>query len=263
MKKTFALFFVILFSLISCGQTAGTGAESSDDSGNSGAAGNSDLTDVGELGAELSGRVTYYTGYDESSVAYYVPEIEDGWYKCAVSEYKYSQYPAGTALELSYNGKTINALVTDLCPYGDNVSNVSDENFYFDLGQNAFQNLIGDLTVGTTNVTFKSVPYPTKKNIYFQAKDGINEWWFAGRFYNLRYPLKKVEISTDGGNTFVEMNPLSGIENNWYLVESSSGGLCKEDVFRLTDVYGHVIVSGSVKSISENGKYDLGKNFEY
>lgn len=216
----------------------------------------------GSLGKDYHGQVTYYSTYDAPSVAYYVPEIENGWYKCAVSEPKLNEFPPNTALEILYNGSKIHALVTDLCPSSDNAQWTSQADYYFDLGENAFEALIKNKSLGHTYVDFKTVPYPTKKNIFFQAKDGINDYWIAGRFYNLRYPLKKVEISFDG-KKFIPMERLLN-SNNWYKVETNdSQGLSKNKVFRLTDIYGHTITSQTVGQISGFSKHDLGKNFDY
>lgn len=104
------------------------------------------------------------------------------------------------------------------------------------------------------------IPYPTKSNIFFQAKDGINEWWLAGRFYNMRYPLKKVEISIDG-SAYKKMTRDSA-QNNWYKFDGQNL-ISGKKKFRLTDVYGQVIETDEISYVSEMGKYDCGKNFEY
>ncbi len=110
-------------------------------------------------------------------------------------------------------------------------------------------------------MTFKTIPYPTAKNIKLQKKGGSNGYWLAFRFYNMRYPLKKVEFSADGV-TFTEVSKLSGIENNWYKTESSDGTLLSgSHYFRLTDVYNQVVVTKNAGSFAENGTYDLGVNF--
>ncbi len=223
-------------------------------------AGSSSFT--GKYAAETSGYVTFYEGAESSSVAYYVPEIESGWYHCAVSEPKYSELPAGTAVELCANGKTVHLLVTDLCPSSSNSNHTGKSDYFFDLEKSAFTYL-ADESVGVLNMTFKTVPYPTDKNIKIQVKDGVNEWWLAFRFYNMRYPLQKVEFSTDG-NSFSEVAAMSGIDNNWFKVGADSGGLLSgAHYFRLTDVYGHCIRTSNLGAFSENGTFNLGKNFDY
>ena len=92
--------------------------------------------------------------------------------------------------------------------------------------------------------------------------DGANEWWLAFRFYNMRYPLKKVEFSSDGVN-FSEVENLRGIENNWFEVASGENLLSGKHYFRLTDVYGQTVTTSNVGVFSVNGIYDLGKNFGY
>ena len=245
MKFDFPFLLIFSASLIfaSCGD--------SDDS--------TESSFTGKYSTETSGYVTWYDGADASTVAYFVPEIESGWYHCAVSEPKYSEIPAGTAVELTANGKTVHLLVTDLCPSASNSNHTSKANYFFDLEKSAFTSL-ADESVGELQMTFRTIPYPTSKNIKIQVKDGTNDWWLAFRFFNMRYPLKKVEFSQDGKN-FSEVSKLSGIENNWYEIKNGTE-LCKgAHYFRPTDVYGQVISTGNLGAFSENKIVDSGKNF--
>ena len=248
-SKSFSIFIavVLAFSFFSCSSDdspAATGTESS-------------FTD--KYSSETSGYVTWYEGA-AAAVAYYVPEIESGWYHCAVSEPKYADLPAGTAIELSANGKTVHLLVTDLCPSSENAQHTSKATYFFDLEKSAFTSL-AEASVGELQMTFKTIPYPTAKNIKMQVKDGVNEWWLAFRFYNMRYPLKKVEFSADGTN-FTEVAKLSGIENNWYKTESSTGGLLSgAHYFRLTDVHDQQVTTANLGAFTANGTVDTQKNF--
>lgn len=124
----------------------------------------------------------------------------------------WEDFPAGTAIELSANGKTINLLVTDLCPSSSNAHHTSKANYFFDLQKSAFTTL-ADESVGELQMTFKVIPYPTSKNIGFISTT-TQEWYLQGRFFNMRYPLKKIEWSLDGGTTFSEMSPVACVKNN-------------------------------------------------
>ena len=210
----------------------------------------------------MSGQVTFYDGYDADSVAYYAPEIESGWYKCAVSENKLSEFPPQSAAEITYNGTTIRVLVTDLCPNSENSHWTSQSDYYFDLGKNAFAAL-EDTVKGHINVSITKIAYQTTKNIKFQVKDGTNQWWLAGRFYNMRYPLAKVEVSSDGKN-YLQMQRMAK-ENNWWELQYSSGGLdSRSFYFRLTDVYDHTITSSTAMTFSvASGSNGIGANFPY
>lgn len=214
---------------------------------------------TGKYTEPTTGTVTFYEGYNAESVAYYVPQIENGFYKCAVSEPKLAELPPGTALEITYNGTTIHALITDLCPSSSNSNWTSKSSYFFDLAKNAFTKL-ADESLGVINVTFKTIPYPTKSNIFFQAKDGINENWLAGKFYNMRYPLQKVEISISG-SAYKQMQRDSA-QNNWYKVDGQNL-ISGKKKFRLTDVYGQVIETSEISYVAAMGTYNCGKNFGY
>ena len=247
MRERFFVFAAVVLLFVSCGLSNGLYGDGSSFSG--------------EIGDTCNGIVTFYdgydAGYDADSVAYYAPEIEDGWYKCAVSENKLGVFPPQSAAEITYNGKTIRVLVTDLCPNAGNSQWTSESDYYFDLGRNAFAAL-GDTKDGSLDVSIKKIAYQTEKNIKFQVKDGVNPWWLAGRFYNMRYPLAKVEYSNGSG--FKQMEKLSGNENNWWVIKSGEN-LLSNVTFRLTDVYGHIVPTGRISSLSASTSYDVGTNF--
>lgn len=219
------------------------------------------LPPAGSTGEQQEGIITFYTTYNKDSVAYYTPELESGWYKCAVSENKLSEFPPQSAAEITYNGTAIRVLVTDLCPNEGNAQWTSKPNYFFDVGENAFA-VLDDTARGHLNVSIKKIAYQTSRNIHFAVKDDSNQWWLAGRFYDMRYPLAKVEVAF-GNKAFTDMQRLNGFENNWWVVESSNGMLLSDVSFRLTDVSGHTVTGTAIRTLSVGGSYDIGVNFPY
>lgn len=219
------------------------------------------LPPAGSTGEPQEGIITFYTSYDTDSVAYYTPELESGWYKCAVSENKLSEFPPQSAAEITYNGTAIRVLVTDLCPNEGNALWTSKPNYFFDVGENAFA-VLDDTARGYLNVSIKKIAYQTSRNIHFAVKDGSNQWWLAGRFYNMRYPITKVEVAF-GNKAFMDMQRLDGYKNNWWVVKSSNGMLLSDVSFRLTDVSGHTVTGTAIRTLSVGGSYDIGVNFPY
>lgn len=227
---------------------------------NSTITGNEDSPLDENAGPQKSGTVTFYTTYDNDSVAYYTPELESGWYKCAVSENKLDEFPPQSAAKITYNNKTIRVLVTDLCPNAGNSQWTSQSNYFFDLAKNAFAEL-DDTVKGHIDVSIQSIAYRTEQNIKFAVKDGSSQYWLAGRFYNMRYPLAKVEYASNGSD-FKNMEKLSGNENNWWVIKSGKN-LLANMTFRLTDVRGNTITTTAISKLSVGGAYDLGTNFPY
>ncbi|MDE6350593.1 MAG: hypothetical protein K2K67_06300, partial [Treponemataceae bacterium] len=136
----------------------------------------------------------------------------------------------------------------------------SRADYFFDVGENAIA-VLDDTAKGYLNVSIEKIAYQTSQNIHFEVKDGSHQWWLAGRFYNMRYPLAKVEVAFDGKN-FTPMQKLSGNENNWWFIKSGSDML--SDVsFRLTDTFGHTVTGTTIRALSVGGRYDIGVNFPY
>ncbi len=255
--KRFCIFILVMPLLfLSCDVVFGTQKSTEEDVGG----GSGETSSSGKTESQKTGTVTFYTTYNEDSVAYYTPELESGWYKCAVSENKLKEFPPQSAAKITYNNKTIRVLVTDLCPNDGNSQWTSKSNYFFDLAENAFAALANKVE-GHIDVSIQRIAYETNRNIKFAVKERSNQWWLAGRFYNMRYPLAKVEYSQDGIN-FKEMKKLSGNKNNWWEIQSGKN-LMSNLTFRLTDVYGNTITCAAISKLSDGGTYDLGANFHY
>lgn len=269
MIKQFCIFILAMPLLfLSCDVVFGTQKQESTEEEVGGGSGETSSPDKaspssGGTESQKTGTVTFYTTYDKASVAYYTPELESGWYKCAVSENKLGEFPPQSAAKITHNGKTIRVLVTDLCPNAGNSQWTSKSNYFFDLAENAFAALDDKVKGHLDDVSIQRIAYETNKNIKFAVKEGSSQYWLGGRFYNMRYPLAKVEYSSNG-NTFKEMEKLDGNKNNWWKIQSEHGeNLTSNLTFRLTDVYGNMITCAAISKLSVGETYDLGANFNY
>lgn len=126
---------------------------------------------------------------------------------------------------------TITIRIVDLCPEcpGGNI----------DLSPQAFS-LIGDITLGHVPITWELVPCDVNGPILYHFKDGSNPWWTAVQIRNHRYPVARLEYLTSQG-VFKEV---VRTEYN-YFVEPAGMGVGPY-TFRVTDIYGHVLVDSSV-----------------
>ena len=149
--------------------------------------------------------------------------------------------------------------MTDLCPSSSNAHHTSKANYIFDLQKSAFTTL-ADESVGELQMTFKVIPYPTSKNIGFISTT-TQEWYLQGRFFNMRYPLKKIKYSLDGGTTFPEMSPVACVKNNLHCINGVQ--LPAKAIFRLTDINNHTLTTNSISIPPTGEKSDLGGNFSY
>ncbi len=213
---------------------------------------------TGRESSPFSGYVTYHDAH--LSVHFPIPEMESGWYQCAVSEYKYNTFPAGSAIQITANGNTINMIVTDLCPQSQvpNGNGITSENYYFDLEESTFS-VLAHKSIGILSMTCKTVPYPTEKNISFMTSE-LSSYYLKGLFYNMRYPLKKVECSIDGGATFNQMAIIE--RTNSYSLEPRSR-IPEAIIIRLTDIYDQTVTTAAIQLPSANEKVNLGINFPY
>ncbi|CAN5876111.1 hypothetical protein BH11MYX2_BH11MYX2_31990 [soil metagenome] len=122
--------------------------------------------------------------------------------------------------------------ITDRCPGcapGD-----------IDLSQTAFKK-IAALSAGRVAITWHEVACPVTGNLSYEWKDGASQFYFSLQVRNHRYPIAKLEASTDAGATFTTIERL---QYNYFV---KSGGLGPGPyTLRTTDTRGHVITDDNI-----------------
>ena len=139
---------------------------------------------------------------------------------------------AGAYLEVTGELGTINMLVTDLLPEGKK----GDLDLYVD----AFP-LIAPKEKGRVPVSWKIIPLDTAENapVCYKWKEGTTEFWCGVQVRNHRYPITKLEYLNENGE-FVEIKrrPYNYFES----MEMGKGPF----TFRITDIYGQVIIDENI-----------------
>lgn len=121
-----------------------------------------------------------------------------------------------------------------------------------DLSPLAFSR-IADLPQGIVPIKWKLIAARVQGNIIYHFKDGSNQWWTAVQVRNHRYPIARLEYFTDGSWRNVRRLSYN------YFVESSGMGPGPY-TFRVTDLFGHVLVDNGIPHI-ENGSVPGARQF--
>ena len=179
-----------------------------------------------------TGDGTYYGGGYVGGCAMLDPVSTDYWIVAMnLADYNDAQL-AGAYLEVTGELGTINMLVTDLLPEGKK----GDLDLYVD----AFP-LIAPKEKGRVPVSWKIVPLDTAENapVCYKWKEGPTEFWCGVQVRNHRYPITKLEYLNENGE-FVEIKrrPYNYFES----MEMGKGPF----TFRITDIYGQVIVDENI-----------------
>lgn len=179
-----------------------------------------------------TGEGTYYGGGYVGGCAMLDPVSTDYWIVAMnLADYNDGQL-AGAYLEVTGELGTINMLVTDLLPEGKK----GDLDLYVD----AFP-LIAPKEKGRVPVSWKIVPLDTAENapVCYKWKEGTTEFWCGVQVRNHRYPITKLEYLNENGE-FVEIKrrPYNYFES----MEMGKGPF----TFRITDIYGQVIVDENI-----------------
>lgn len=115
---------------------------------------------------------------------------------------------------------------------------------HVDLSQEAFAE-IAPLPLGIVNITWQIVSPDLPGPIAYHFKDGSNQWWTAVQIRNHRNPIAKLEYYN--GSQWLNVPRM-----DWnYFVEASGMGLGPY-TFRVTDMYGNVLVDSGIPH-AENG----------
>jgi len=184
-------------------------------------------------GTVHTGDGTFYGGGYEGGCCMLEPISKDDYWIVAMNIVDYNNAQlAGAYLEVTGELGTINMLVTDLLPEGKK----GDLDLYTD----AFP-LIAPVEKGRVPVSWKIVPLDSAENapVSYKYKEGSSPYWCGVQVRNHRYPITKLEYLDKNGN-FVEIK-----RRNYNYFESMEMG-AGPFTFRITDIYGQVIVDENI-----------------
>ncbi len=187
-----------------------------------------------EKGAIHSGYATYYGGGYEGGCAMLDPISREDYWITAMNLPDYNNaLLAGAYLEVTGELGTIHVLVTDLLPEGAK----GDLDLYVD----AFP-LIAPAEKGKVPITWKIIPLDSAEDapVSYKYKDGSSAFWCGVQVRNHRYPIAKLEYFDEASGAFVE---LPRRQYNYFESDSMGAG---PFTFRITDIYGSVIVDENI-----------------
>ncbi|MDD6278937.1 MAG: expansin EXLX1 family cellulose-binding protein [Oscillospiraceae bacterium] len=179
-----------------------------------------------------TGEGTFYGGGYEGGCAMLDPVSRDYWIVAMnLADYNNAQL-AGAYIEVTGELGTINMLVTDLLPEGKK----GDLDLYVD----AFP-LIAPAEKGRVPVSWRIIPLDTAENapVCYKYKEGTTEFWCGVQVRNHRYPITRLEYLNSDGE-FIELERRS--YNYFESMEMGAGPF----TFRITDIYGQVIVDEGI-----------------
>lgn len=183
-------------------------------------------------GTVHTGEGTFYGGGYVGGCAMLDPVSRDYWIVAMnLADYNDGQL-AGAYLEVTGELGTINMLVTDLLPEGKK----GDLDLYTD----AFP-LIAPVEKGRVPVSWRIVPLDTAEDapVCYKYKEGTTEFWCGVQVRNHRYPITRLEYLDKNGE-FVEIKrrPYNYFES----MDMGKGPF----TFRITDIYGQVIIDENI-----------------
>ena len=179
-----------------------------------------------------TGDGTFYGGGYVGGCAMLDPVSTDYWIVAMnLADYNEGQL-AGAYLEVTGELGTINMLVTDLLPEGKK----GDLDLYVD----AFP-LIAPPEKGRVPVSWKIVPLDTAENapVSYKYKEGTTEFWCGVQVRNHRYPITKLEYLDENG----EFQEIQRRRYNYFESDKMGKG---PFTFRITDIYGQVVVDENI-----------------
>lgn len=183
-------------------------------------------------GTVHTGDGTFYGGGYEGGCAMLDPVSKDYWIVAMnLADYNNAQL-AGAYLEVTGELGTINMLVTDLLPEGKK----GDLDLYTD----AFP-LIAPAEKGRVPVSWKIIPLDSADNapVSYKYKEGTTEYWCGIQIRNHRYPVTRLEYLDENGE-FIEIERR---QYNYFESDSMGKG---PFTFRITDIYGQVIIDENI-----------------
>lgn len=190
-------------------------------------------------GTVHTGEGTFYGGGYEGGCAMLDPISKEDYWIVAMNleDYNNAQL-AGAYIEVTGELGTINMLVTDLLPEGKK----GDLDLYVD----AFP-LIAPAEKGRVPVSWRIIPLDSAENapVQYKYKEGTTEYWCGIQVRNHRYPITRLEYLDENGE-FVEIP-----RRQYNYFESMDMG-AGPFTFRITDIYGQVIIDENIPLVTDD-----------
>jgi expansin len=116
---------------------------------------------------------------------------------------------------------------------------------HVDLSQEAFAQ-IADISQGIVPITWQIVSPEIPGPIAYHFKDGSNQWWTAVQIRNHRNPIAQFEYHN--GSQWVSV-PRTAYN---YFVQTNPGMGTGPYTFRVTDIYGNVLIDSGVPHVENS-----------
>lgn len=178
----------------------------------------------------------------KGEATYYYPQIAPG--NCSFDSIP-GDLMIGAMNAVDYAGSQIcGACVSITGPNGTVIIKIIDQcpecpEGNIDLSPEAFSK-IADTLAGRVPIKWQVIPCNLGEPIEYHFKGDSNQWWTAVQIRNHRYPIYGIEYLTPQK----EFKRLERVDYN-YFVEYGGIGLGPY-AFRVTDIYGHVLVDSGV-----------------
>jgi len=184
-------------------------------------------------GAERTGRATFYgTASPGGACSFPAPPADHLTTAAGPADYA-AAAACGGYLQVSGRRGTVTVKVDNLCP--------ECEPGHLDLSTEAFTRL-DDPKAGVTPIRFRPVTDPPLAGgLSFRVKEGSSQWWLALLVDQHGNPLRSVQVSTDGGRSWLALTRAD--DNYWLAAKGAGPGPFQ---VRVTDDLGHVAVARGI-----------------
>lgn len=178
------------------------------------------------------GVATYYVEANGQGACNFGPSPED-LMVAAISSAEYNNAAfCGAYVRVNGPKGSVTVRLVDECP--------PCEVGHLDLSPQAFGR-IAELAQGQVPITWQVVSPPTSGPIAYRFKVGSSQWWTAVQVRNHRNPIARFEYRASGSDAWT----IVGRSHDNFFTASSGMGPGPYD-FRVTDIYGHVLIDHNI-----------------
>jgi expansin (peptidoglycan-binding protein) len=190
--------------------------------------------------ASYSGEATYYNLLDQGNIGnctFDNDKIKPYYGAMSTPTYN-TAATCGACYEVTGDVGTRVIQIVDQCPTCTGGEDI-------DLGPQAFQEIVGPLSIGRAAITYFEVPCPWGTDPIDVIIQGSNAYY--GKVIIARHINRINQVEINNGGVWQDM--VRGEDNGW--VKGSLGGFSSYDI-RITDIYGEeIIVEGVDLSIGD------------
>jgi expansin (peptidoglycan-binding protein) len=188
------------------------------------------------------GHATWYTATGATGACLMPYDAVPQGYYAAMNEEDYRNAAAcGTCVHVDYQGKSLDLMIVDECPYQGNEQWCGPGGHHLDMSPAAFSFFAPESQGVLASLTWSYVPCAVTGPLHYTFKAESSQYWVEVLVTNAPYEITKVEVEQPDGS---QLALVRQTYNEWQAANGLGGP--GPYTFRVTDIHSNSVVDTGI-----------------